>query len=85
MAVEGLSPNDAVVVEGKQNVRPDAKVRVITPGAPKGSAPDAKGAVTNPSDAAAKNNVTPQALPGPEKDKAPLSPKSDTQAPAAAK
>jgi RND family efflux transporter MFP subunit len=43
MAVEGLSPNDAVVVEGKQNVRPDAKVRVITPGAGKSGAPEAKG------------------------------------------
>lgn len=42
MAVEGLSPNDAVVVEGKQNVRPDAKVRVITPGAGKSASPDAK-------------------------------------------
>ncbi len=85
MAVEGLSPNDAVVVEGKQNVRPDAKVRIITPGASKANAPDAKGAVAASPDTSSKSNAAPQAMSSTEKDKAPLSPKSDAQAPAAAK
>ena len=58
MAVEGLSPNDSVVVEGKQNVRPDAKVRVITPGSGKSGATDAKAAESADKD---KSNSAPSA------------------------
>jgi hypothetical protein len=36
--VEGLKAGDQVVTDGKQNVRPNAKVRVVTPGAGKSSA-----------------------------------------------
>jgi len=53
MAVEGLSPNDAVVVEGKQNVRPDAKVRVITPGGAKPGGADNKADAPKADDAKA--------------------------------
>jgi len=38
MVVEGLKEGDQVVLDGKQNVRPNAKVRVVTPGAGKSSA-----------------------------------------------
>ena len=38
MVVEGLKAGDQVVTDGKQNVRPNAKVRVVTPGAGKSSA-----------------------------------------------
>ncbi len=38
MVVEGLKAGDQVVLDGKQNVRPNAKVRVVTPGAGKSSA-----------------------------------------------
>jgi hypothetical protein len=71
MAVEGLSENDAVVVEGKQNVRPDAKVRVITPGAPKPGGADAKGAPASPTEAQSKEKTAPGSVQSAEKDKAP--------------
>ncbi len=38
MVVEGLKAGDQVVTDGKQNVRPNAKVRVVTPGAGTSSA-----------------------------------------------
>jgi hypothetical protein len=77
MTVEGLSPNDAVVVEGKQNVRPDAKVRVITPGAGKSAGPDAKGGASKPEDSKGqqeadkdKPNPNTNAIPAPKPDAA---------------
>jgi len=75
MAVEGLRDNDAVVVEGKQNVRPDAKVRVITPGAPKPGGADAKGAPASPTETQSKEKAAPSSEPSAGQDKMPPSPK----------
>ena len=48
MVVEGLAAGDQVVLDGKQNVRPNAKVRVVTPGAGKSSG-NKEPAATTPS------------------------------------
>ncbi|MEI7740756.1 MAG: hypothetical protein WCJ99_18705, partial [Betaproteobacteria bacterium] len=66
---------DAVVVEGKQNVRPDAKVRVITPGAPKPGGADAKGAPASPTETQSKEKAAPSSEPSAGQDKMPPSPK----------
>ncbi len=46
MVVEGLKAGDQVVTDGKQNVRPNAKVRGVTPGA--GNSSDNKDASAKP-------------------------------------
>ncbi len=83
MAVEGLSANDAVVVEGKQNVRPDATVRIITPGASKPGATDTKGGAAAPADGQAKEKSAPSSEPAGAKDKPPASPKPNEVTPTA--
>ena len=83
IAVEGLSANDAVVVDGKQNVRPDATVRIITPGASKPGATDAKGGAAGPIDGQAKEKSAPSSEPAGAKDKSPVSPKPTEVAPTA--
>ena len=35
LVVEGVKPEDKLVLDGRQNLRPGAKVRVITPSGPK--------------------------------------------------
>jgi hypothetical protein len=83
IAVEGLSANDAVVVDGKQNVRPDATVRIITPGASKPGATDAKGGAAGPIDGQAKEKSAPSSEPAGAKDKPLASPKPTEVAPTA--
>ncbi len=59
MVVEGLAAGDQVVLDGKQNVRPNAKVRVVTPGAGKSSGNKEPGATTPSAPGASSTSSTP--------------------------